>query len=325
MAALDGGELEESRAAGREALDRFEALDDISKQGDALRVLGREAHQRGEHAAADRYYASALELERRAGDRRGEAEILDLRGMLQVDRDHYEKAVESFDEVLAICEELDDRLLSARVLAHKATALRWIGCTEEAERAAREAVERARTCGSPRTIASCEVVLGGVEADAGRPHEAEALLRRSLRAAVRMERPALEARAWLELAWLSDGPEASTEAKEAIRAARRADLVHVEILARSRVAELALAAGRVEEADRHSAATIRELERYGSIVGPEERVIRVRERVLRELGSPDAAEAMHERLRRAVSERADRIRDPGRRAAYLRRYEDRVA
>ncbi|MFV1987767.1 MAG: AAA family ATPase [Gemmatimonadota bacterium] len=319
-AAFDRGDLAETRSAGREALSRFEALEDVSKQGDALRLLGREAHQRGDHSPADALYESALEMERQAGDRWGEAEILDLRGMLQVDRDEYEAAVASFDLVIEICHEIDDSLLEARVRAHRAAALRWMGCLEEAEATALLAVERAT--GSPRTTATCQLALGGILADAGRPEEARSLLRRSLRAAVRMNRPALEAEAWLELAWLAEGAEAMQSAREAELAATRAELVHVEILALARMAELHLEDGNPEEAARASAKAMEGLGRHGSIVGPEERLLLVRGRALAASADTAGAEEVFDELRSLVTGRAAHILDPARKASYLGRCEE---
>lgn len=324
-AAFDHGDLATARSAALDAAARFETLGDISKRGDALRLLGREAHQRGDHEPAEDHYERALELERRAGDRWGEAELLDLRGMLEVDRDDYEPAVTSFDRALEICAEIGAPRLEGRILAHRATALRWMGCLTEAEAAAVRAIRIARSCGSPRTTAAAEVVLGGVQADAGRVPEAEALLRRSLRAAVRMNRPALESEAWLELSWMSEGSDAARAAREAERAARRAGLVHVEILARIRSAELALEAGELALAERESAEAIERLERHGTIVGPEERVWMTRSRVLRSGGAADEAESAHRRARRLIEQRAARIGDPTRKAAYLERHRAAIA
>jgi len=319
-AAFDHGDLEAARGAGLDASTRFEVLDDISKRGDTLRLLGREAHQRGDHEPAERYYEEALELERRAGDRWGEAELLDLRGMLEVDRDDYEAAVGSFDRALGICEEIEGPRLEARVLAHRATALRWMGCLTDAASDAARATRIARACGSPRTTVTAEVVLGGVYADAGRLEEADALLRRSLRAAMRMSRPALEAEVWLELSWMSAGPEAVRGAREAERVARQAGVVHVEVLARARSAELALEAGDVAHAERESAAAVAQLERHGTIVGPEERVWITRSRVLRARGATGEAGTALSRARALIEQRAARIGDPARKAAYLERH-----
>ncbi len=318
-ASFDTGDLAAARDTGTEALARFESLRDISKQGDALRLLGRVAHQRGDHDEADARYAAALAREREAGDRWGEAEILDLLGMLQVDRDEYDVAVASFDLVLEICDELEERLLAARALAHRATALRWMGALAEAEETASLAVVRARACGSPRTVASCELVLGGVQADAGRRSEAESLLRRSLRAAVRSQRPAVEASVWLELAWLASGAEAARDASEAVAAAVRSGQAHVEILAHSRAAELALDAGNVAEAGRLSEKATELLERIGTIVGPEERVLATRARALAALGRDAEAAILRRRLEALIGERAARIRNPARKASYLAR------
>ena len=319
-AELDRGDLAAARATALEAEAAFEGLGDISKRGDALRLLGREAHQRGDHEPADDYFERALELERRAGDRWGEAELLDLRGMLHVDRDDYDRAVSSFDEALDICGEIEAPRLEARVLANRATALRWMGCLEEAEGAAATAVRIARACGSLRTIVTAEIVLGGVVADAGRPEEAEAVLRRSLRGAMRMDRPALEARAWLELSWMSAGADAARSAEEALRAARRAGLVHVEVLARSRLAELALESGDVPAAERESGVAIEQLGRHGTIVGPEERVWLARSRILEARGATDEASRALERARVLIADRAERMADPAHRTSYLARH-----
>lgn len=319
-AAFDAGDLAAARAAGREADRAFRELGDISRRGDALRLLGREAHQRGDHETAEAFYDSALELEREAGDRWGEAEILDFRGLLEVDRDRYEEAVGSFDRAIRICEEIEDTLLQARALAHRATALRWMGCLDDAWDNASRALELARAGGSPRTIAACEMVLGGVGADAGREEEARSLLRRVLRSAVRMELPAVVASAWLELAWLGEGADAEEAAAGAERAAAEAELVHVEILAISRRAELALAAGDLVTAVRASGEAVERLSRHGSIVGPEERILRARREALEAAGEREAAARVAADLELRIEERAARIRNPERKAAYLARH-----
>jgi len=318
-AAFDRGDLPETRLVGGNALAGFEALGDISKQGDVLRLLGREAHQRGDHERSDALYESALVLEREAGDRWGEAEILDLRGMLELDRDEYEAAVAAFELVIGICREIDDPLLEARARAHAASALRWMGSLDQARAEADRALERAVASGSPRTRAACELVLGGIEADAGHVDEARALLRRSLRAAVRMTRPVLEAEAWLELAWLTDGPEGVKCAREAAGVAERTELVHVEILAASRLAELLLEAGEAEDSMLESKRAVEALERHGSIVGPEERVLLAQSRALAATGQRLESAEVRAALDELIARRAERIQNAERRDSYLER------
>ncbi len=323
--AFDSGDLAATRSWGQAALSSFETLGDVSRQGDALRLLGREAHRRGAHEMAETLYARALECERAAGDRWGEAEILDLQGLLEVDRDALEAAVSTFDRVLDLCGELGAPILRARTLAHRATALRWMGCLEEAERSASEALSEARASGSPRTVGACEEVLGGILVDARRPAEAEEHLRRSLRTAMRMQRPDLEAAVWLELSWLADGSRGLENAREAVTAAVRGGNVHVEVLARSRIAETSLELGRIADAERASSEAMEALKRLGTIVGPEERIYAAHARVLEAAGRTDAARETRERLVRLIDERARRIEDPARRAAYLSRHAGEAA
>jgi len=91
----------------------------------------------------------------------------------------------------------------------------------------------------------------------------------------------------------------------------------VDILARTRQAELALERGDVELADRLSASATRRLRRHGSIQGPEEVVFYVRSRVLTARGDSEPAAELLAEARDQLHEKAERIPDEATRRAFL--------
>lgn len=314
---LSIGQLAEAKVAGEEALQRFRQLGARSREADSYSLLGRVAHLWGDHARAKAHYEASLPLQREAGDLAGEAQILDRLGLVEVDLDDFCRALEYFESVADLCAQLGHRHMEVRVLAHRATALRWLGCYEEAEAAARRALELAHDGGSRASLSTAEMTLGFVLAAMDRSTEAIRYLMSALDRAEQIDRVALEARIWLSLAEISEGKEAVDGANRARELAARTGLVHVDILALARLAELALEEGDSGAADRASAEALAKLYKHGSIQGPEEVVLYVRGRVLAAAGRGREAAAMFEEAKETIRIKADRIQDPEVRRRFL--------
>jgi class 3 adenylate cyclase/tetratricopeptide (TPR) repeat protein len=313
---LAGGQLSAARGSAEEALKALGDAGHDGLRGDVHALLGRIQHQWGNYPAAREHYRAALPLLRASGDTLGELALLDRLGLVEVDLDDFCRAVELFDDVLARCREGGHRALLARVLAHRATALRWLGRYDDAMADAEAALELARRSGSRSLVATGEMTLGFVLAAAGRP-EARDVLETAARKAAEAGRPALEARAWMSLAEIEDDGEAEDHADRARALASRAGLVHIDILARTRLAELALGRGSTDAADRLSTSALRRLRRHGSIQGPEEVVLFTRARALEAAGRPDEAADLLDEARDLLHEKAARIEDPEGRRRFL--------
>lgn len=311
------GRLEEAREAARAALEGFEAVGDVSRQGDSLVLRGRLAHTWGDYGAALEDYDRSLPLQREAGDRLGEAEVLDRLGLVEVDRGDFERGLDYLAQARRLLVELAVRPRESRVVAHEATALRWLGRLEEAEARARESLELADACGSERSRATALMTLAGVLAAAGRADEGQALAQEAHEFARRAGLRGLEARACLALAEVHGDGEARRWAREAAEVAAEAGLVHVRILALSRDAELALEAGESEAAEAASGEAARLLREHGNVQGPEEAVFFTRYRCLQALERHEEAEAALAEAVQALTVKSEHIRDAGERRRFL--------
>ncbi len=314
---LSAGKLAKAKEAGEAALDRYMDIGARSREADSYSLLGRVSHLWGDHAAARECYEASLPLQREAGDLFGEAQILDRLGLVEVDLDDFCRALDYFDEVADLCTRLGNRHMEVRVLAHRATALRWLGCYEEAEESARRALELAQAGGSRASLSTAEMTLGFVLAAMGRSTEAIRYLMSALEKSTEIGRVALEARIWLSLAEISEGEEATEFAERARALAARTGLVHVDILALARLAEIALDEGDSLAADRMSAEALAKLYKHGSIQGPEEVVLYARARVLAAAGRDREAAAIYEEAKETIWMKADRIQDPEVRRRFL--------
>ncbi len=313
---LAGGQLSAARTEAEAALAALGSSGHDGRRGDVHALLGRIQHQWGNYPAAREHYRAALPLLRASADALGELALLDRLALVEVDLDDFCRAVELFDDVLERCREGGHRLLEARVLTHRATALRWLGRYEEALADAEAALDLARRSGSRSFVASAEMTLGFVLAAAERP-EAREVLETAAGKAAEAGRPALEARAWMSLAEIEENGEAEAHADRARALASRAGLVHIDILARTRLAGLALERGLTEAADRLSRSALRRMRRHGSIQGPEEVVLFTRARVLDAVGRPEEASSLLEEARDLLHEKAARIADPEERRRFL--------
>jgi adenylate cyclase len=316
-ALLARGKLAAAKREGQHALRLVRQGDGAGPLGALHSLLGRVAHLWGDYPTARSHYEAALPLHQAAGDRWSELELLDRLGLVEVDLDDFWRSLDYFDEVLQRAREHGHRIMELRVLAHRATALRWLGLYESAEASAREALELAGQLGTGSAMATGEMTLGFVLAAAGQAEEARALLLSAAARAREAGRPALEARTWLTLSERAEGEEAERCASKARELSARTGLVHIDILARARQTELALGRGDVDAADRLSTTALRRMRRHGSIQGPEEVVVYARARAVSALGRTEEAESLLKEAREILREKAVRIPDPEARRHFL--------
>jgi class 3 adenylate cyclase/tetratricopeptide (TPR) repeat protein len=316
-ALLARGKLAAAKREGARALELVREADGSGPLGALHSLLGRVAHLWGDYPTARSHYEAALPLHQAAGDRWAELELLDRLGLVEVDLDDFWRSLDYFDEVLQRAREHGHRMMELRVLAHRATALRWLGLYESAEASAREALELAGQLDTVSAAATGEMTLGFVLAAAGKSEEARTLLLSAAERAHEAGRPALEARTWLSLSELAEGEEAERWAAKARELSARTGLVHIDILARARQTELALERGDTDGADRLSMTALRRMRRHGSIQGPEEAVVWARARAVAALGRAEEAESLLEEARDIVREKAYRIPDPEARRHFL--------
>ncbi len=314
---LDVGELTAARVTGESARAAFETLGSDSRRGDVLSLLGRVAHLWGSYEEALELYRASLALQRRAGDRLGEAETLNRLGLAEVDFGNFTRALDYFDQAQGIYAELNHRPQQSRAVGNRALALRWLGRYEEAEEAAGRAETIAQRCGSRHALLSASLTHALVMAAAGRRAEARERLEEVIRVSPDLRRSTIESRAWLALGEIEDGPAAVDAIERARAVAARSGLVHIEVLGLTRLAQLALEAGDVQAADRHSAESLRLLELHGDIQGPDEVVYFVRSLVLAALGRDGEARAMRETARATVRKTASWIEDPELQRSFL--------
>ena len=316
LIALDGGDLSRTRELGEEALGLYRELGDVSLEGDALRLLGRLEHMSGQYERAVEYYEAGLACESEAGDEDGQADMHDRLGLVCVDRGNYVEGLSCLDRARAMYAGNGRRAQEARVLAHRATALMGLGSVEEAQQTASDALDLATAAGSRRAVASAEVTLGMIEATAGLP-EAGGRLKRACSLGLKMGNRSLQARAWLALSDVESEAGAANAAERVLKLCEGSGLVHLQVLALARKAELALAAGQTDEADRASHEAVDMLRRHGNVQGSEERVLMARAAVLEALGELEAGASLNEEAAGIVLSRAERITDPDLRRRFL--------
>ncbi len=314
---LDGGDLSGARELGEEALERYRDLGDVSLEGDAHRLLGRVEHLWGRYPEAEQHYERGLACEREAGDESGQADMYDRLGLVRIDEGDFVEGLTSMERGREMFAALGQRAQEARVLAHMATARRWMGALDEAEENAREAMDLAQRAGSRRAQSSVEVTLGMIEAAIGR-EGAEERLRNAATLGREIGNRSIQARAWLALSDLEEDPvDAEAHVRRVLKLCQGSGLVHLQIMALTGLAEHALRSGRLDEADSASADALEKLRLHGNVQGPEERVLTARAEVLAALGRAAERASLIEEAAQVVRSKAERIPDEGDRSRFL--------
>jgi tetratricopeptide (TPR) repeat protein len=179
------------------------------------------------------------------------------------------------------------------------------------------ALELAERCGSLQAQSGAKLALAAALGALGKTTEAEGLARQICETAEHAYQPGLAARAYLQLAQIQTGADSERASRQARQLARQAGLAHVDILAVTREAEIALEAGDLEGAEEASAEAMHKLSMRGKIEGPEEAVLFTRARSLEAQGREEEAAEILEQARAAIREKANKIEDPGIRQSFL--------
>ncbi len=317
LLSLEGGDLNGARDLGEEALQRYRDLGDVSLEGDAHRLLGRVEHLWGRYPEAQQHYERGLACEQEAGDESGQADMYDRLGLVRIDEGDFVEGLTSMERGREMFASLGQTAQEARVLAHMATARRFMGALEEAEENAREAMDLAQRAGSRRAQSSVEVTLGMIEAAMGR-EGADERLRSAATLGREIGNRSIQARAWLALSDIEKDPQdAEAHIRRVLKLCQGSGLVHLQILALTRLAEFALRSGRLDEADSASADAVEKLRLHGNVQGPEERVLMARAEVLAGLRRADESSSLIEEAAGVVRSKAERIPDEDDRRRFL--------
>ena len=107
--AYRAGEYEEALAVLLEARELYAAAGQSKEEGEALNDAGVVCIQMEDWAGAEAYLDEALTIRRALPDRSGQAITLGNLGMMYDRQDRDEKAVEAYEEAVAIFRELGER------------------------------------------------------------------------------------------------------------------------------------------------------------------------------------------------------------------------
>ncbi|MBO0856945.1 MAG: CHAT domain-containing protein [Chloracidobacterium sp.] len=132
---LKDGTLEEKRKSiekYQEALELYRRAGDRKGEAEILNNIGAVYWSLGEMQKALEKFNEALPLRREAGDRRGEAVTLHYMGAVYRSIGEMQKALEKYDEALSLSREVGDRGVEAIILGNIGTVYRLIGEMQKA-------------------------------------------------------------------------------------------------------------------------------------------------------------------------------------------------
>ncbi|GAA0554061.1 ATP-binding protein [Actinomadura livida] len=177
-----------------------ESADDLRAQGRMLEGLGIIRLNLQDHGTAAVHYETALDLERRAGHRLGEASALEGLGVVALATGDPSRATELFALARDVHADLGRPRGVALMDRHIGEALGMAGRHTEAEETLARALETFTLPDEPYHRARTLTCLGQARLRAGRPDEAAAALREAYDVAREMDAPHVEAGTLRELA-----------------------------------------------------------------------------------------------------------------------------
>lgn len=216
---------DEARAHHERYLALARELSDRRGEALALGNLGHAAQDRNDMEEARRLHGEQLELSRSIGYRRSEARAL---GAIAIDAKHlglFEEAEACYERYIAVSREIDHRI---GVAYGQVNLARLVGREGDFD-GARELLRAARPTlaeASPAASAHASLILGEVEAWAGRPEEAVRCFREALLASAGNEEARAEA-----LVVLGELLPDAVALEEALAIAARLDLPSVRLAA----------------------------------------------------------------------------------------------
>lgn len=209
------GAYAEAQARFGEALALARGLGDRWMEGVVLGNLGNVARDRGEHAAADAAYHESIAIYRELGDRYGEGILRFSLGNSAADWGDYAAAEAAYSDSLRLAGELGDRLGEGLALMGLGNVARHRGDAAAAADLCRRALSVVVELDARPFEAVIAVCLGHALLDLGRHTEGAACFERAreLRAAIGESHREIEALAGLARAALLAGDSAAAVAR----------------------------------------------------------------------------------------------------------------
>jgi CHAT domain-containing protein/Tfp pilus assembly protein PilF len=205
------GYVDYSRGALREAIRHFERSAAAALQGGdtalvarAHLYLGMTATMMEQRESAEAALSKALELSRRAGDARGEADAARALGQLHSRLGDAQAALERFEQARRILSSLDDPATEATVLNGLGQVYFDLGEPESALRYYRQALELNERLRIRRREASTLLEIGRCELELGRGNEARERFLQALHIYRSLGNRRLEGEAHVELGRLQE-------------------------------------------------------------------------------------------------------------------------
>ncbi len=153
-----------------------------NKEGEAtvLNAIGLAHFWLDRHKDAIKYYAQSLEIKREIGDRRGMSATLSNMAVVYQVRGEYERSVTTYKEALAISEELGDRQGVAENLINLGTVYEEQCLLEEALESYKQALTIESELGDRMAEILCLNDIGNLYITQGRIDDAEVYIERAL-------------------------------------------------------------------------------------------------------------------------------------------------
>jgi tetratricopeptide (TPR) repeat protein len=180
MVAQDRGDLAAAERWYRQSLEIEEALGNRPGMASSYHQLGRVAQDRGDLAAAERWYRQSLEIEEALGNRPGIATSYHQLGMVAQDRGDLAAAERWYRQSLEIRKALDNRPDMAQSYHQLGMVAQHRGDLAAAERWYRQSLEIEETLGNRPGMASSYHQLGIVSQLRGDLAAAERWYRQSI-------------------------------------------------------------------------------------------------------------------------------------------------
>ena len=167
-----GGEVERALELCKEVIDLSRREGDIRQEANALRQHGFICRRSGRYDEAFAALEEALRLSRLVGDRQIEAQNLNVLGVVHYYHGDYTRALTLWGEALQICREIGFKPLLAEVAGNLGEVYRALGCYPEALTYLQEGLEVARAIGYRIPQPDGLLDIGMAHSDLGRHREA---------------------------------------------------------------------------------------------------------------------------------------------------------
>jgi predicted ATPase/predicted negative regulator of RcsB-dependent stress response len=214
MAHVDLAQHDHADAHFEAALASHGSVDDAERAA-TLSALGNSLGQRGRHVEAKSCYLRAIEMQRRLGDRRGEAIALSNLGIIHGDLGEMDEALACHTAALEMHRTAGARRYQVMCLGNLGLLWKRLGEPDKSRAHYEAALEVQKELGDPRYEGICLGNLGRLAAQQSRTTEARDLYERALVAHRRANNPRSEGIVLSNLATLLAQQGERTKALEA--------------------------------------------------------------------------------------------------------------